>query len=231
MARQKRVLFPSKTSTASKPSKVSEAEWVDTVDALKVLADLDREDFRKKGKKLIRALEREGLEAHRNADRLEKLSVFSDVKTPFVRPSEHSRSATVSRLESESARESARGFTARHLHLVRFQIDRLAETALDKPGELRQQAALVLDAAEYLNDALKGHARNLAELYSRRGPRGPRPSVMMERIVDMMVHWEMTPTDTFKLLSAEGILVISVASLAMRLSRRRELDPDRNEMP
>ena len=54
---------------------------------------------------------------------------------------------------------------------------------------------------------------------------------MMERIVDMMVYWEMTPTDTFKLLTAEGIPVISVASLAMRLQRRREAEETRNESP
>jgi hypothetical protein len=223
VARQKRVLKP------SKPSKALKAEWESAIDALKELGDLDQETFRKKGKKLVWALEREGLTAHRNADRLEKLSAFSSWKAHLVRTSEHSRSMAVARLELERERGGTRGFTARHLHLVRFHIERLAEAELNKPGELRQQAALLLDAAEFLDDTIKGHQRHLNELYARRGRRGPRPSVMMERVVDMMVHWEMAPTDTFKLLAAEGIPVVSIASLAMRLSRRREKAADPNE--
>lgn len=208
---------------------MSEAEWRSAIEVFKELGELDQESFRKKGKTLVEALEREALTTHRDADRLEKLSAFSSFKAEAVRPSEHSRSKTLARLEQAREREHPRGFTARHLHLVRFQIERFAEGELNKPGELRQQAALVLDAAEFLDDMINGHKRNLDELYAHRSPRGPQPSVMMERIVDMMVYWKMPPTATFKLLSAEDVPVTSVAGLAMRLKRRREQTAGPNE--
>jgi hypothetical protein len=219
------VLKADEPSKPSRPSNVSESEWTSAIETFKELGELDQESFRKKGKKLVAALEREGREAHRDADRLENLSAFSKVKAEAVRPSEHSRSKTLARLEQTPEREPPRGFTALHLHLVRFQMDRLADTDLNKPGELRRQAALLLDAAEFLDDTINAHKRKLDELYARRSPNGPRPSVMMERIVDMMLYWDMAPTNTFRLLSAEGVPLISIASLAMRLKRRRDQPP------
>ena len=59
MARQKRTHEPTKD------------EWDDAIDAIRLLDNLDRAEFRKEVEKLARELEREGLAAHRGADRLE----------------------------------------------------------------------------------------------------------------------------------------------------------------
>jgi hypothetical protein len=41
----------------------------DTIDATRLLGDLDQAEFRKKVEKLARELDREGFAAHRDADR------------------------------------------------------------------------------------------------------------------------------------------------------------------
>ena len=197
MARQKRSHEPTKD------------EWDDAIDAIRLLDNLDRAEFRKEVEKLARELEREGLAAHRDADRLEGLTRFAH-KARDVRSSRYARSAVLTRL--------GRWHASRHLHAAKLQLDRLGETGLHGPGQLRQQAATLLDAAEYIDDTLRMHAERVAEL--RSSGQGPRPSVAMNTVETMMIEWDLGPTETAARLAMEGIHV-TATSLKMRLSRRR----------
>jgi hypothetical protein len=197
VARQKRAREPTKD------------EWDDAIDAIKLLDNLDRAEFRKEVEKLARELEREGLAAHRDADRLEGLTRFAH-KARDVRPSRYARSAVLARL--------GRWHASRHPHAAKLQLDRLGETGLHDPGNLRQQAATILDAAEYIDDTLRMHVERSAELKS--SGQGPRPSVAMNTVETMMIEWDLGPTETAARLAVEGIHV-TAASLKMRLSRRR----------
>jgi hypothetical protein len=175
-------------------------------EAIKLFLDLERPEFRKKVEKLARELEREGLAAHRAADRLEGLTHGGK----HVRPSDHARSAVLARLE--------RWYTPQHLHLPERQLDRLAETGLHGPGQLRRQASTILDAAEFIGTSLRHYEEFVAE--HRSSGRGPRPSLAMDTVETMMIEWGVGPTETAKHLAAEGIHV-TVESLKMRLSSRR----------
>lgn len=203
MSRQKR---------AHKPTKDA---WDDAIDAIKLLRSLDQGTFRKEIEKLARELEREGLVAHRDADRLDGLTRFAH-KARDVRPSRHARSAVLDRL--------GRWHAARHFHAAKLQLDRLSETGLHGPGQLRQQAATLLDAAEYLDDTLRMHAERVAALKS--SVHGPQPSVAMNTVETLMIEWGLGPTETAALLAAERIYV-TAESLKMRLSRRRRRETRR----
>jgi hypothetical protein len=133
-----------------------------------------------------------------------------------VRPSRHARSAVLVRLE--------RWHTSRHLHLAKHELDRLGETGLHGPGQLRRQAATLLDAAEYIDDTLRVHEERTAKLKS--SGHGPRPSIAMHTIETMMIEWGLGPTETAARLAEEGIFV-TVTSLKMRLSRRRRRERQR----
>ncbi len=193
MARQRRAHEPTKH------------EWDDTVDAIKLLRDLDQAEFRKKAEKLARELEIQGLAAHRDADRLEGLT-RGTFKAKDVRTSKHARSEVLARLRSWDK--------SGHLHLVARQLDQLGETGLHGPGQLRRQAAMILDAAEYIDDTLRVHSERTTGL--RSSEQGPWPSVAMDTVETMMIDWGWGPTETAARLAAEGIHV-TAESLKMRL--------------
>lgn len=69
----------------------TEDEWNAEVAEIKLYRDLDRPSFRRLLGLLAHKLEELGRAAHRDADRLEGLSMFSDAKFASVDPSEYTR--------------------------------------------------------------------------------------------------------------------------------------------
>jgi hypothetical protein len=78
--------------------------------------------------------------------------------------------------------------------------DRLAETGLHGPEQLRRQASTILDAAEFIGTSLRYYEDFVAE--HRSSSRGPRPSLAMNIVETMMIEWSAGPTEMVKHLAA-----------------------------
>lgn len=211
MARKKR---------AHKPT---EEEWAVAIDTFKNLGYLAEESYRRKLAQLARDLERAGLETHRSADRFEVLSLFT-YKARSVRPSEHARAAIL-------IRAGYKDQTDRHLNLVKFILDRLVETGLRQHKVLRQQAATLLDAAEFIDEHLRWYNERIAELRrERKSKGGRRPSLMLQHILTMMIEWDVNHEEAAERL-AEGDIHFEPETLRVELWRHRKRLESGNETP
>jgi hypothetical protein len=101
----------------------TEDEWAAEVAEIKLYRDLDRVPFRRSLEQLARKLEELGRAAHRDADRLEGLSMFSDVKFKDVDPLKYERGRVEKQLKRSYEEQ---------LYFIQPQIDRLIE-----PGRRR----------------------------------------------------------------------------------------------
>jgi len=182
-------------------------EWEAAVAEIKLYRDLDRAPFRRSLELLARELEDIGRAAHRDADRVEGLSMFSDTKFKSVDSSEYERSRIERKLK-RSYKEQ--------LYFIQPQLDRLIEPGKGgKPnlyyprGNLRRQAATLLDAAEHIDDELEAHEQRVAELrrLSGKSGNGRRPKTALRRMVRMLIKWNFTPTTLSDRLRESGIAI------------------------
>jgi len=114
---------------------------------LSMVHDLDNAKFREDAATLSDAIEREGYAAHRSADFLEGLSTFKAYWRD-VKPAHHARSEIMSRLRRHAEDK-------RHLRVAEGRLEQLVEVRTR--DQLRQQAALLLDAADVIRDWLQWH--------------------------------------------------------------------------
>ena len=173
-------------------------EWDEAIDNIKRGSYLDSAAFRKKADEFALALERKGCQAHRDADRLEVLSYFRD-KAKDVRPSDYSRSTIRTELERKK-------YDERFFHFVDFLFDRLVETGLRMHKHLRQQAATILDAAEYVYEELAAHERLVKAIRrKRRTYDGAPPTRRVMAIVSLMITSDVDPKEMSEQLRRRGI--------------------------
>jgi len=198
-------------------------DWDESIDNIKRNDYLEDKTFREKAEKLARELEREGLAAHRDADRLEVLSYFRD-RAKDVRPSERTRSA----IEARLARWWDPKKDPRYFHFIDFLLDRLVETNLRLHKQLRQQAATLLDAAEFLDEELQVRERLVKELQRRRRRElklkkkgGRRLSLTKAMVVSVMHAMDVTPEEMYEELSKRGIYRWQAETLKVESWRRR----------
>lgn len=181
----------------------SSADWGTAVAAIVMIGEFDDADFRGEVEQLARLLEREGLSAHRSADRLERRSVF----TTEVTPSEHGRHAILEK--------TSRWHDARHRRVADAYLANLSDDGLEDPDQLRQQAATLLDAAQIIDEMLRWYELRVAALY----PSG-RGHLMNDTIVAIMLDWNIGPAETTRQLAAHG-LHVTVGKLKTAQMRRR----------
>jgi len=168
--------------------------WDEAIGYIKHNAPLDRATFRRKARKLADAFVDKGLDAHRDADRLEGLSYFEH-KVAEVDPTKYSRRA----IEAEYKR----WYGERYFRFVDFLLDRLVDKGLDQPARLRRQAATFLDVGEYLVERVHGHERVAKAL--RESPSGRLPSLTKAAIVSLMITTDVKPKEMSEQLRARGI--------------------------
>lgn len=137
-------------------------------------------------------IESEGHAAHRSADLLEGLSIFKGAARD-VRPSRHARSAILEKL--------GRWHDARHLRLTEGRLDQLVEVGVR--DQLRQQAAVLLDAAELIRTNLRWHEERLDKLWPSKA--GRTPSVAKNEVLLKMLEWEVGPTEMSARLHEGGV--------------------------
>ena len=211
MARKKRVHEP------------TEEEWAVAIDTFKNLGYLAEDKYRTKIAQLARDLERAGIETHRSADRFEVLSLFT-YKARTVRPSDHSRTAILTRAGYKDQ-------TDRDLNLIRFLLDRLVETGLRQYKVLRQQSATLLDAVEFIDDHLRWYDERIAELRrERKSKGGRRPSLMLQHILTMMIEWGVDHEEAAERL-AKGDIHFEPETLRVELWRHRKRLESGSETP
>lgn len=188
---------------------LTKEQWDEALDSIRLFLNLERPEFRKEVEGLARELEREGLAAHRAADHLEGLTR----NAKHGQLSDYVRSAVLARL--------GRRHGPQHLHLPERQLNKLAETEPQGPAQLRQQAATILDAAEFIGDSIRYYEDFIAEHKS--SDHGPSPSLAMHTVETLIIEWGVGPTEVAKRLAEAGIIHVTVGSLRSRLARRRRL--------
>lgn len=172
--------------------------WAEVLGYIKRGSYLDGAAFRKKADAFALALEKKGCQAHRDADRLEVLSYFR-WKAKDVRPSNYSRSTI--RAELEHAKYDERFF-----HFVDFLFDQLVETGLRMHKQLRQQAAMILDVAEYVYEEVAAHERLIKMIRrKRRTYDGAAPTRKVRSIASLMIRWDVDPKEMSEQLRKHGI--------------------------
>lgn len=174
--------------------------------------DLDDEEFRDGVKNFATAIEHEGHAAHRHADVLDGLSMFKPPSLQ-VKLSHYARSALISRLKRWGAENK------RYLRVAEGRLDQLVEvTARD---QLRQQAAVLLDAADVIRMNLQYHEQRLEKL--RASEIGRPPSVAKNEVLLKMLEWDVGPTEMSERLHDAGIRGkgFKVRPLTSDLSRHR----------
>jgi hypothetical protein len=185
----------------------SEDDWYVAIETFKMVRDLDEKDFRARVQQLAIELEREGLRAHRAADRWEQRTAFPLEVTPadYVRP------AILARL-------SEQGYTDRHWRIAQLCVGRLSDAGLEVDDALRQQAAMILDVSQILDDVLQWYERRHAALFKR-----DSGELANDTIATFMLEWNMKPTETARQLMKYGIAVTADAlSEALRRQRKRK---------
>lgn len=175
--------------------------------------DLDNAKFREDAATLSDAIEREGYAAHRSADFLEGLSTFKAYWRD-VKPAHHARSEIMSRLRRWHAEDK------RHLRVAEGRLEQLVEVRTR--DQLRQQAALLLDAADVIRDWLQWHKERLKKLWP--SGIGRPPSVAKHEVLLKMIEWEVGPTEMAERLHGAGIRGkgFKARALTTRSSRHRK---------
>jgi len=174
--------------------------------------DLDDKKFRDDVEGFATAIEHEGHAAHRHADVLDGLSMFKPPSLQ-VKLSHYSRGALLSRLKRWGAEDK------RRLRVAEGRLDQLVEVTAR--GQLRQQAAILLDAAEMIRMNLQYHKQRLEKL--RTSEIGRTPSVAKNEVLLKMLEWEIGPTEMAEKLHEAGIRGkgFKVRPLTSDLSRHR----------
>lgn len=167
-------------------------DWKGLTAWISVVCDLDKKKFRVEAAKLAVVLETEGHAAHRSADLLEGLSIFTSAARD-VRASRHSRSAILEKLK--------RWYDDRHLRLAEGRLDQLVDVGVR--DQLRQQAALLLDVAELIRTTLQWHQQRLDKLWPSKA--GRTPSVAKNEVLLKMLEWDVGPSDMSERLREGGI--------------------------
>lgn len=189
--------------------------WKALTTWISMLWDLDKEKFREDTARLADVIEREGHATHRGADVLEGLSMFTTAARD-VKPAHHARSAIMSRIKRWYGEEK------RNLRVAEGRLDQLVEvTGRD---QLRQQAAVLLDAVELIRMNLQYHAQHLDKLWPSK--KGRVPSVARNEVVLKMLEWEVGPAEMAERLHEAGIRgkgfkVRPLTSAVSRLRRER----------
>lgn len=165
-----------------------------------MIRNFAKPDFRGTLDQLARVLEREGIAAHRGADRLEKLSVL----TCPVLSSAHAREAILAKLSS--------CYDDDHSHVVSPLLARLRDDGLDDPNQLRQQAAILLDAAETIDRLLKWYVARVKSIKAR--------NLTNDTIVAIMIEWDLRPRETSRQFKAYEI-VVSEGAIKQALANQR----------
>jgi len=168
--------------------------WKALTTWLSMVHDLDDEKFRESVTMLADAVELEGHAAHRSADTLEGLSKFT-ITARDAKPANHARSAIVSKLRRWYGQDR------RHLCVAEGRLDQLVEVG--SRDQLRQQAAVLLDAAELIRSWLEWHRQRLEKLWPSK--KGRTPSVVKHEILLKMLEWEVGPTEMSAHLHDAGI--------------------------
>jgi hypothetical protein len=176
---------------------LTKEDWDEVVGNITRGSYLDSAAFRKKADEFALALEKKGCQAHRDADRLEVLSYYR-WKAKDVRPSNYSRSTIRAELE--------RKYDERFFHFVDFLFDHLVETGLRMHKQLRQQAATILDVAEYVYEELAAHERLIKAIRrKRRTYDGAPPTRRLMSIVSLMITSDIEPKEMSEQLRKRGI--------------------------
>ena len=177
-------------------------DWKLAVLALRMIEDLADEKFRDELGALGRALAVEGLSAHRCADHLEKRTEF----TTTLLPSNFEVEALWARV--------SQGYEEKHWTLIGAYIARLGSGGLDDPDRLRQQAAAILDASQFLNEIVQWYVNRLKSIGTR--------DLTNDTIISIMIDWNVQPTETAAQLMAHGHRPVTVGAIAEALSRHRK---------
>lgn len=189
----------------------SNDDWRYAVSVIKMVESFAKDVSRIQ--KVARLLEREGWAAHRHADRRENLSESVAPLSPDL--TRTTIVAKVAHLYSEEERDHE------PWHVARAYLARLHDAGLEDPGRLRQQAAILLDAAETIDGLLRWYDSRRASIKTR--------DLTNDTIAAIMNEWKTKPRETAKQLSAHGH-GLSEGALKSALTRTRGLGrPRRNE--
>ncbi len=159
----------------------------------------EKPEYRDQMEQLARVLEREGLAAHRSADRLKKLSEFLYPVEPGV----HTQDAIAAKLSS---------FYADASPVVTGFVARLSNVGLEDPDRLRQQAAILLDAAETVDRLLKWYMARVRALRAR--------DLTNDTIIAIMLEWNLRPRETSRRLRAHQV-VVSEGAIKQAMAKGR----------
>jgi hypothetical protein len=173
--------------------------WKALTTWLSMVHDLDDAKFRESVAMLADAVEREGHAAHRSADTLDGLSTFTIIARN-AKPANHARSAIASRLRRWYGQDRRQPRIAEG-RVTEGRLDQLVEVG--SRAQLRQQAAILLDAAELIRSWLEWHKQRLEKLWPSK--KGRTPSVAKHEVLLKMVEWEVGPTEMSERLHEAGI--------------------------
>lgn len=188
-------------------------DWRYAVSVIKMIESFAKDTARETIERVARLLEQDGFAAHRSADRLENRSEFTGV----VALSEHARETIVARV-SNCYTDEEKQREAEPWHAARTYLARLNDDGLEVPDRLRQQAAILLDAAETIDRLLRWYEARRAALKTR--------DLTNDTIVAIMREWKTKPRATAIQLKAhehavtEGALKTALGRTA-GLGRRR----------
>lgn len=194
----------------------SSDDWKLAVAVIKLVETLAADSSRKTTGEVARLLEREGLAAHRSADRLEKLS---EMERPVV-PFEHAGTvlvAKVAALYPETEREHE------PWHVARPYLAQLSDVGLEQAGGLRKQAAILLDASETIDAVVRWYDIRRAAVGAR--------DLTNDTIAAIMHEWGTQPRETVKQLGEHGHAVTEGAVKNARLRNKGLGRRHPNEQP
>lgn len=141
-------------------------------------------------------------EERRTLDRVMREHMPRAVRARSLRWSvrEHSRSAIMSRLEQKK-------YDERHFRIVKPQLDRLVDGNLYKRDRsLRKLAAVLLDAAEIIDDELKTVSDFIkAHRKHQETKDGRNPLRALRTLLAFMDKWDLDPTTTAERLAEDDI--------------------------
>ena len=173
-------------------------DWRYAVSVVKMIESFAKEAAREKIARVARFLECEGYAAHRSADRLERRSEFA-VPASL---SQHGR-AVIAAMVSDCYTDDEKTRDPEPWHAARTYLTRLADDGLEAPDRLRNQAAILLDAAETIDRLLRWYEARRAVLKTR--------DLTNDTIVAIMHEWKTKPRATAEALTAHGHTVMEGA--------------------
>jgi hypothetical protein len=193
-------------------------DWRFAVAVIKMIESFAKDTARVTIGRVARLLEHEGFAAHRSTDRLEKLSEFAPPSS-LVRHTRETILAQVSNCYTDDEKEREE----EPWHAARPYLARLRDEGLEVPARLRQQAAVLLDAAATIDELLSWYEKRRAVLGTR--------DLTNDTIVAIMREWKTRPRATATQLTAhdhavtEGALKTALGRTAGLGRRRGNVEP------